>query len=207
MIDARRMLYGDAAPPLILPPLPASLTYLQLVCNTKVIVSSRATGTVPVEFELHAALPASLRCLSLTLPRTRSTSRLLAALPRKCPLLTYCHCQVEGWEMQSLRERLGEAVWCAWPEAVEWHRLDHRWRRELRAVVIKLSAILLTTEDGLLAWETNAAMLQIHIIPFRQANGANLKNDRELTVVRPNGRGPNRAHRSERDTTTRIEQF
>ena len=76
-------------PPIVILPLPSSLTYLHLVGISKVLVAQHAADTQPVE--LQAALPSSLLCLSLVLPSEALTISMLLSLPLQCPQLTHCH--------------------------------------------------------------------------------------------------------------------
>ena len=133
----------DAA--MTLPPLPATLTYLQMMCHSGLVVplsSDRTTDSI----ELHTALPPSLLCLSLELPITALSDSLLSSLPTRCPLLTHCHIAIDDgsevevdedtyavWEegMQALREQLGTTVWCQSVYDVEQQRLNRRWQQEM----------------------------------------------------------------------------
>ena len=128
-----------------LPPLPATLTYLQVRCRSNLMASlpsEHKNGSI----ELLAALPTSLLCLSLELPVSALSDSLLSSLPTRCPQLTHCHIAIAdgsdsevddgtyaAWEqgMQALSEQLGTSVWCDSVEQVEQQRLDRRWQREV----------------------------------------------------------------------------
>ena len=130
----------DDEPPVLTSPLPASLTYLQLYCDMRIDVSLHGAGTAPVE-ELPAALPSSLRCLSLTLPLTALTDNLLSSLPQRCSQLTHCHIDyadernltsAESAEWSKKQDLLSELVGATgWKTTVERQRLDKRWQREV----------------------------------------------------------------------------
>ena len=141
---------GGSVPNVMISPLPASLTYLQLFCNTRLVVSPPRSAGANLK-ELTAALPSSLLCLSLTLPDSAITSTLLQSIPRQCLSLTHCHIFNADWDdyyylidveederakwtekLRVLREQLGAGVWCDSVEAVEQQRLDKQWQREAR---------------------------------------------------------------------------
>ena len=139
ILDHRALEDGGAAQPLILSStLPAGLVYLQLQCNTRLIVppSGSARGE-PVELILPL-LP-SLLCLSLALPVAQITDRLLSSLPALFPHLTHFFIGNTDWDdsaewmqkLAGLRSQLGEEVWCETAAAVEEQRLDRRWQREV----------------------------------------------------------------------------
>ena len=130
-------------PPMRLPPLLATLTYLQIVCRTALIVESEAA----VGTELHTALPASLHCLSLSLPYVALTDTLLSSLSTQCPQLTHLHVDEVTNQHLSARclrrlerlctgSQLGAAVWCSSVREVEQQRLDKRWQREVGCDVL-----------------------------------------------------------------------
>ena len=127
---------------IVLPVLPASVTYFHLACQRRMVsVQQQAAGSDPIELELTAALPPSLVCLSLALPATAFTNSLLSAIPRQCPRMTHCHVSkctdwnndTAVWEekLQLLREQLDAGVWCDTVAAVERQRLDQCWKREV----------------------------------------------------------------------------
>ena len=132
-------------------PMPSSLTYLQISSINANLVRSPATGGEPVE--LFAALPPSLRCLSLSIPSKLLTTSLLSAIPRYCPRLSHCHVSKFTWKrddavlfrqsaewrekLRLLTDQLDAGVWCEDEEAVEEQRLDRRWQREAGVEVTK----------------------------------------------------------------------
>ena len=144
ILDERDVEDGVAAPKLIIAsPLPAGLTYLQLLCRNQLIIRRpRSAGSDLAE--LAAVLPPSLLCLSLTLPDKQLSDRLLQSIPAHCPLLTHCFVDNADWhdsaewrqKLDKLRSALGEEVWCDSPQAVEEQRLDRRWQREVGVQVL-----------------------------------------------------------------------
>ena len=133
---------------LVLPPLPATLTYLQLSSRFKVSVMSQPAGTTTVE--LHTALPPSLLCLSLALPEQEIIDAPLTSIPPRCSHLTHCHVGISAqrpqliqgfvaqvptpaaWmqRVEVLKAQLGAGVWCDNGSIVEQQRMDKRWQRE-----------------------------------------------------------------------------
>ena len=124
----------------VLPLLPASLTYLQIFADSRQLVVSRqsSSGTEPIE-QQPTALPHSLRCLSLSLPMSEHSSRLLEMIPADCPRLTHCHVTHTSWyacsnvgdlcaewpeKLRLLRDQLDAGIWC---ETVVW--CDSEWKQ------------------------------------------------------------------------------
>ena len=135
----------DRQAPIVLAPLPATLTYLEVHCCSVLLVLQMATGDNH-HSELHTALPQSLLCLSLRLPSASLTDTLLSSLPSQCPQLTHCHIAIidnhnthagqrlrDEWQkrLSVLRSGLGAAVWSDSITAVVQQRLDKRWQREM----------------------------------------------------------------------------
>ena len=124
---------------LIMAPLPATLTYFQLEYPPGRTMQVQTADARRIE--LHAALPSSLRCLSLSLPIAAITDTLLSSLPTQCPQLTHCNVRNDNFfedlentqrlafkqKLQAMRGHLGAGVWCDNKNVVERQRLDKKW--------------------------------------------------------------------------------
>ena len=151
IVDYRRQF--AAAVPVVVPPLPNTLTYLHIVCSTGLTVSQQAGDTRPgepptAETTIADELPSSLRCLSLTMPHWSISDTFLSSLLTRCPQLTHCHVGESdvrymnvawsvglGQRLMALQSQLGAGVWCRDGREVEKQRLDRRWQREMRITV------------------------------------------------------------------------
>ena len=126
---------------LVLPPLPATLTYFQLFSWVNVSALSQPPGTTTVA--LHTALPPSLLCLSIALADESVFDTLLSSLPAQCPQLTHCfvgarvmHTPDWAQRVEVLKGQLGAGVWCDSENEVEQQRLDRLWQREAKMHVL-----------------------------------------------------------------------
>ena len=143
ILDERLMRDGGTAA-VVVSPLPATLTYLQLRSRHQPPVTLSGSSGADEVVDLTALLPPTLLCLSLTLPYIFLTPSLLDSIPRQCGHLTHCHIMyaehnsllsededAEWTERVELRSELAAGVWCDDSEAVEQQRLDRRWQRDV----------------------------------------------------------------------------